>query len=415
MYQRRLWLVIIILSLLMNGTKFVLAQDQNLLTRAPDSIIALQWSPNGQFLAQVIADGRVQVLDATSNQILAEFLPQNGLTLYQAQVDWSTNSDLLAAGVGQMIYIWNIRNNQLLKTLQAGGGSPFVTFEAGYSVPEGFVSLKWNSKSSMIMAESESSRLTIWSYPSGNLLLDQIIGNIPVPVVWLPDESGITNGDAIVDLKSNKFEALDSTRLPEAYNIGVVTSIAINFEHTQIVRGTVSGYIEVVDSITGDTISSYRVSNSLITSVAWNKDSTEILNTDRNGILRIADVVSGVTSEVLKSNAPILAADWSPFGGQIAVGTLPEATNQYISNSIMRFAFQNTGLDIVIPIPSPERLQTIAHTCNAPEAVLQTLPISNTVLQLSTFADRVNTLPQGTIPPACAADLLAVANALQSK
>jgi hypothetical protein len=75
----------------------------------------------------------------------------------------------------------------------------------------------------------------------------------------------------------------------------------------------------------------------------------------------------------------------------------------------------NGAIQIVVPAPSLERLQAIAEACNAPVAVEQSLAADIQANDLNAFVAQVEALPEGTIPPACAADLIAVAEALQSQ
>jgi hypothetical protein len=70
---------------------------------------------------------------------------------------------------------------------------------------------------------------------------------------------------------------------------------------------------------------------------------------------------------------------------------------------------------IVVPAPSLERLQAIADACSAPAAVEQSLTADIQAGQLTDFVARVEALPVGVIPPACAADLIAVAEALENR
>lgn len=84
-----------------------------------------------------------------------------------------------------------------------------------------------------------------------------------------------------------------------------------------------------------------------------------------------------------------------------------------MENAVQTLA--NGAVQIVVPVPSPERLQAIADACNAPAAVEQSLTASLQADQLSTFITQVEALPENTIPPACADDLIAVAEALQSR
>ena len=61
-------------------------------------------------------------------------------------------------------------------------------------------------------------------------------------------------------------------------------------------------------------------------------------------------------------------------------------------------------MQILVPDPSIERLNAITAACDA--------PVSPTT-DMTDFIAQVEALPADSIPPACAADLLAVARALE--
>jgi hypothetical protein len=87
-------------------------------------------------------------------------------------------------------------------------------------------------------------------------------------------------------------------------------------------------------------------------------------------------------------------AAWSPFGGRLAIAGPSDQASAI------------TDIQIVVPAPSLDLLTSIAATC-APET---NLPSTD---DLTAYIDIINADP--AIPPACAADLLAVAEALQAE
>lgn len=112
--------------------------------------------------------------------------------------------------------------------------------------------------------------------------------------------------------------------------------------------------------------------------------------------------------------APLYAAAWSPYTGRLAVLQPNAEDARRLRNGQEFDANTVTGtLSIIVPMPSLEQLQSIANTCHAPEAVGQSLTGSNQADQLTDFVAQIEALPEDSIPPACRADLLAVAEALQ--
>lgn len=96
----------------------------------------------------------------------------------------------------------------------------------------------------------------------------------------------------------------------------------------------------------------------------------------------------------------------SPYGGQLALGNSADtaARNQ-----------TDNGFQIVVPAPSLDRLAAIAALCvrdgdARAESLTDSVPTA--LDDLPAFVAQVEALPDGAIPPACKADVLAVASAL---
>jgi hypothetical protein len=107
----------------------------------------------------------------------------------------------------------------------------------------------------------------------------------------------------------------------------------------------------------------------------------------------------------------------SPYGGRLAIANngstlAPELPTNVDGTTLATQTLLDGAVQIVVPAPSLERLQAIADACNAPSTVEQALATSD---QLTDFVAEVEALPENTIPLACAADLIAVAEALQSQ
>jgi hypothetical protein len=107
---------------------------------------------------------------------------------------------------------------------------------------------------------------------------------------------------------------------------------------------------------------------------------------------------------------------FSPYGGRLAYGSaIPSeaiVSSEPQTDDAGAVSLAGGAIQIVVPAPSRERLQAIAVACNAPAPVQEALAAQTE--SINDLAAQVEALPEGTIPPACAADLIAVANALQS-
>jgi WD40 repeat protein len=179
--------------------------------------------------------------------------------------------------------------------------------------------------------------------------------------------------------------------------------------------------LQIIDSETAEVMHEFDGFPTYISSVQWNPDETQILSTDLNGVVRVTDVESGITTPILSSNQSVYSAVWSPYGGRIAVGVGLNATFKLEGQAISTSSVNSIpGLQIIVPDASLDRVKSIALRCNEvstsnadTDALLSPESVSKlTDNDLSDFISQIKALPIDTIPPACAADLIAVAEAL---
>lgn len=145
----------------------------------------------------------------------------------------------------------------------------------------------------------------------------------------------------------------------------------------------------------------------------WSADEQQVVSQSRDGRVRVWDLENGTQIAEYSSTPRLYAIDaaFSPFGGVLAYG-------RSLEDTLMTQRTAQTQSDLVafvVPDPSPERLQAIADLCGAPLTVDCQLDTAIAAADMSSLIAQVESLPTGTIPPACAADLIAVAEAIQSQ
>ncbi|MBK8032859.1 MAG: hypothetical protein IPK17_25945 [Chloroflexi bacterium] len=331
----------LILTLVLCGLLVGTGQAQENLpirNRPPLAVLDVQYSPDGPYLALVYADGRLEVLDASSQRIILEDMVELPNPLLRAKVDWSPTGDRLAAGIGSQVYIWDVQNRRLLQTVEAGGAESLVYFEDGAYVPEGFVSLQWDSTGALLLAKSVSSRFTVWSIEHQAFIVDRVFGNNPVPIVWLVDDRRISNGQSVFDIlnQSRVFVGLDAQRLPGVLsNCGPFSAIDINRDRTWIVQATIYDCIIIRDAATGSEIAGYQISGLIslyengmtlaehmnpIWDVSWSPDDRAIVAVDSSGAVRVVDVATGNVTLIAQHDGPLYAVDWADDNSAIAYG-----------------------------------------------------------------------------------------------
>ncbi len=148
--------------------------------------------------------------------------------------------------------------------------------------------------------------------------------------------------------------------------------------------------------------------------MAWSPDGNRLVSASFVDGERLWDVVTGKILETfLRANNPNaggLSVAWSPYGGRLAyVGSVTDSAVARTQTLV------GSAIQIVVPSPSLDELQTITKRCTGQPELQQRLISRADTAHLPDFISEVKKLPKEQMPPACAADLIAVANALQQK
>ena len=297
----------------------------------PHTALDVTYSPNGQYLALVYANGQLEVIDVATNTNILDYELSLPYSLLRAKVGWSPSGSFLAAGIGGYVYLWNFETLQLLRTLHVGSSEEFVYSETGEYLPEGIISLEWSSDANLLLTQSLSSRYTVWSPELGKFVFDQSIGNNPLPVVWLSDNTHIFDVRSTLDfLKQNRFGNPSQQISWVGSRCSVRLSMATNLTHARIAIGTANGCIIIVDANTGNQVAAYKISNEddPIWDIGWSSEGESIAAVTDQGRLLIFNIESGDYFIASQNNGPLYTVDWAEsrtlitYGGRVTENSI---------------------------------------------------------------------------------------------
>jgi WD40 repeat protein len=381
------------------------------LTQEKDAtyIAAVDWSHKGDFIAiidiQLLTDfAELQVMEVDSGEIVYRFQvnPASFNTL-----DWSPDDRFLAVGgYDQMIWIFDLETRTHLTTLV--GHQATIT------------DLDWNSDGSRLVSSGNWDQwVIIWDMHDY-----QEIGRIeiadPTSVQFSPDDTQIAIGGlaGVFVYPSSLDVGLD--RRSYRYFEDPVESLAWNHYGNRLVASTqtfrsvqtpqipVYSRLVILDTQTKTIVQEFTTSKETLDELVWSLDGQLIATHSLNGTISVWDAsmlthwvdyhgVSGYSTQI----------SFSPYGGRLAFGSMisdvMEQTN--IELGIDR------GIQIVVPMPSLDRLNAIAESCLALEARIASVSDET---RLPEFVTTIEALSGDQIPPGCKADLLAVAQAIQA-
>jgi len=414
------WSLVVLLCLGVLGI-----QSQSIRTYAQTDtdfyIIAVAWSPDGTRLAAVglqpsASQGYIHVLDA-----------ETGTTYYLAtplsagfkSVAWSPDgSELALGGYDQSVWIINAETGTEITRLY--GHRSVVT------------SVTWNADGTRLFSGSgNDGRILVWDMVNYTVLQDLEIGFNPT-IVLSPDGEQVAvgaSGLTLLSTTANTWTQQVASILP-TYSIGAVAwspdgnQVAIG---TETFGGARAARLMIIDSMTGTVVRSVETGQEAIYGLDWNASQNILavfsadddLNTSDAGSVTLWDVTTLTRLQTYPANARYASElNFSPFGGRLAYGLTTPSNGDLGSGTIVVqtsnwVVLANGAVQIVVPDPTLERLQSIAELCNAPLTVAEAIPDAAQTDQLSEFIVQVELLTTDSIPPACAADLIAVAEAIQ--
>jgi WD40 repeat protein len=253
-------------------------------------------------------------------------------------------------------------------------------------------------------------------------------GSFPVGVMFSPDYQQIAIGGES-GIRIRTYSETSAMENPLWYFRDIaVGAFTWNSQGTQIVFAT-----QVFPSIVNPSRKSYaRVyiidqngnelqhfvtqDTSTIYGIDISLDDRLIATHSLEGVITVWEAQTGTSLAIYRGTDLYPAhTKFSPYGGKLAY-----SVNVPLSAPLSDPGLVGSGVSIVVPVASIKRLNDIAKLCDNNKSSTQSqntlFSIDSmgklTVSDLPNFITQVKALPADTIPPACAADLIAVAEAI---
>lgn len=283
-------------------------------TQESSPIQSVAWNNTGTKLAVGYESGLVEIVDASTRQILRSFH-----LLSVIQVSWSPiDSNTLAVSSAELdvpdaLYILNTATGQQLLTLSDG---------------DYFDSIGWKPDGSRIAAAVDFTTdpqyfryVTVWNTVSGNVSLTIPFSPAGIhSLAWSPDGSHIAGGggDNNVTIWNAETGSVVKTLVGHTYG---VWSVSWSPDGSKL---TSSGFvfdptIRVWDVETAEQL--LVIPSTICTSqVIWSPDGTRLAASIHPPEVRFWDAATGEIIESIPQTSEINTIAWSPDGTKIAVG-----------------------------------------------------------------------------------------------
>lgn len=308
---------------------------QNVQAQSRFHIQAIAWDASGQRYAYTTREGVLVITDLQGNE---QFRFDAGLSdLYNAAVEWSPDSRLLAAGLGNQLYIWETTNWQTVGQVLVGDPSGLAYVEAfGDDVPDMVDSISWNDDASLLSVYTLSNTFSIWDI-SNQTMLYQSDSPLGYPFGFdFIDDHFLTNGIANFDLTTHEFTHTLQTKGP--------TFIESDPSGTRLAIANTSGSVDILDPFTVSIRATYSVFPDPLTvgygtwpsTLRWDGtgnflavSSFNVALNDRNEI-RILNVETGQVETAIEVVGEVRAMDWNPHNNLLIYAAMTEAGEETI-------------------------------------------------------------------------------------
>jgi Tol biopolymer transport system component len=306
---------------------------------------------------------------------------------------------------------------------------------------------RWNSDGSQISTLSDDNKsILILDGNSGQVLKMVSNGGYQIEfALWSPDDTKfvfyIASVILVFDIASDNVSRYDQPGYvnyliwsPDSTRLAYTTSIEVEPGtpgSIQSLRPDVAylNSVNLIDVNTGELIQSIDSPNTsgMAATLAWSPDGALLVGVDidLNRSVYVWDANTGEMVDSFVTDEPVNQVSFSPYNGRMLLAT--GAFRQRFDNnqpqpitaqSEVSQEYLNGTLQVAVPVPSLEKLQAISEQCIANPGAEAALAPQIAADQLDAFTAQVEALSaqaDPAIPPGCAADLIAVAEALQSE
>jgi WD40 repeat protein/serine/threonine protein kinase len=243
---------------------------------------ALAYAPRGNLMASSgsailpnnVSEPDLRLWNTETGEVVATLKPHNQDVIALA---WSPGGDLLAAGSGEQIRVWDISQRKSIAVL----GGQFGAIEMG---------LAWSPDGRMLAAvDSGSPTVRLWE-PATRKLVYALDGHTkPVwAVTWSPDSKTVISGGQ--DLFARYWDA-DSGKALRSIPLSTywVHPLALSPSGKVLAYNGRLCEIRFLEGETDNEAHSLRVHASNVLRIVWSPDDKKLASSDEGGVIRVWD------------------------------------------------------------------------------------------------------------------------------
>jgi WD40 repeat protein len=381
----------------------------------------VKWNHRGDKLAVAYDNGHIQIVEATTRGSAPLSLQTDGGTVLS--LAWSPDDRYLASGSASPDHTLSLWNTQTAERAFDYSGFGISILKVAWS-PDGnhviaVTAEGLTSEGNAVIVNPWTQEVTLHSF------------GVVSDIQWSPDNTkvvfatigGISVRDA-TNLQPIFSSSIGENRLRSNLQHQLIT-VAWSPDGNYLAGGLGDGQIYVwtlnntqpIATFVGHDYQGGDRFLGWIHALDFDESSRYLTSASGDGTLRTWDLQTKtlVGEERIDAN---YAADFSRYGGQLAIGLAPHSIggmpSQAADPAYIVTVLADGEVQVIIPQVSLERIHAIAQGCIS-SAAQRNITFANDESQLPDFIAQLDALTDEQIPPGCRADLLAIVEAIEAE
>lgn len=302
----------------------------------PNLILDVAWSPNGDVYAMIDNQGTLLIIDRTHDTAIFEFSGGTSILFY-ANLAWNSNGTMLAAGIGNQMYVWDSQTWELLSQYLAGSPDNPVYVEHFGNLSEEVTAISWSPDDRYVSSWSVGAIMTIWDHQTSMVVYQDLdeLGHFQGRI-WF-DDNILSNGWSNLDPFDDK-RMLPIIKSPVGG--GYVTSIITNPKRSLLSKATVFGFVSIIDPYSFEptqiidvagTVPNTNGNRQLIIDVSWNLTGDFIVSAIGGGEIRMVNLSTSEVETIATDLGRLYAIDWNLSSNEVIYSGVNEAGEVFVS------------------------------------------------------------------------------------